>query len=345
MSSYTVSPLQAAALLQVAVQHNQPALLVGQPGIGKSDIVAQLSKALDADVILTHPGLCDPTHAKGLPWPDPATGTAQFLPYGDLHRALNATKRTIWFLDDFGQASQATQASFMQLLLAREVMQRKLPDCVTFVAATNRRADKAGVTGILSAVISRFAMILGLQPSLSDWTQWAYANSVHPLVIAFLQFRPELFNTFEANSEIENYACPRTWYKLSCMLDDVLRLPPELHAAAFCGSVGPAVAGEFAAFTRVYAQLPDPHAVLLSPDTAKIPAATDAKYALALALVSIVTEATLPALGRYAQRWADAGAAELAVRMVKEIAIAKPDLQGTTAYVQLVTGPLARHLS
>jgi hypothetical protein len=59
----------------------------------------------------------------------------------------------------------------MQLILARRVNSFTLPDCVSFVAASNRRQDKAGVTGILEPVKSRFATILEVSPDLDDWTQ------------------------------------------------------------------------------------------------------------------------------------------------------------------------------
>ena len=68
------------------------------------------------------------------------------------------------FLDDLGQAPMSVQAAAMQLILARRINGFKISDKVIFMAATNRREDKAGVTGILEPVKSRFAWIVELVP-------------------------------------------------------------------------------------------------------------------------------------------------------------------------------------
>src|SRR5512146_1594126 len=152
-----VTPSQLQELLSAAIPAREPVLVTGAPGVGKSDIVSQAATAAGAELILSRPAVSDPTDFKGLPWPDKDANSANFLPFGDFHRALNAAVPTVWFLDDLGQSSPAVQAAAMQLLLARRVNGHILPDTVTFVAATNRRTDRAGVSGILEPVKSRFA--------------------------------------------------------------------------------------------------------------------------------------------------------------------------------------------
>jgi MoxR-like ATPase len=156
-------PTDLLLLLSSMIVNRLNLLITGAPGIGKSDLVNQAARAADADLILSHPVVEDPTSAAGLPWI--VDGHARFLPFGMLERAMNATKPTVWFLDDLGQAPAATQASYMQLLLAREVNGHKLSDYVTFVAATNRRTDRAGVSGILEPVKSRFCSIAQSVPA------------------------------------------------------------------------------------------------------------------------------------------------------------------------------------
>jgi len=169
-----LTPSQLTTLLAHTIPAGLPVMVTSPPGCGKSDIVDQATVDAGANMILSHPAVADPTEPKGLPWAD-GKGGATFLPFGELAQALKAKKRTVWFLDDLGQATPAVQASFMQLLLARRVNGHKLPDCVTFVAATNRRVDRAGVSGILEPVKSRFVSIIGLEPNLDDWCQWAFS--------------------------------------------------------------------------------------------------------------------------------------------------------------------------
>ena len=87
-----MKPKDLAELLKRTIPHHLPILVTGAPGVGKSDIVAQACSATGADLILSHPAVSDPTDAKGLPWPIAGTNEATFLPFGELARALKATK-------------------------------------------------------------------------------------------------------------------------------------------------------------------------------------------------------------------------------------------------------------
>ncbi|HYE72078.1 MAG TPA: ATP-binding protein, partial [Blastocatellia bacterium] len=185
----TMKPSQLRQFLASAIKQQLPILITGAPGVGKSDIVASAAQDAQAELIISHPVVSDPTDAKGLPWANKNATEATFLPFGELARALKATKPTVWFLDDLGQASPAVQASFMQLILARRVNGHALPDCITFVAATNRRTDRAGVSGILEPVKSRFASIVPLEADLDDWCAWAIDKQLPVELIAFMRFR------------------------------------------------------------------------------------------------------------------------------------------------------------
>lgn len=176
--SLNVTPAQLNALLVAYLPRNLPVLITGAPGVGKSDIVAQATNQLGFDLVISHPVTEDPTDPKGLPFPAADGTSAHFLPFGNLDKILKATRSTVWFLDDLGQASPAVQAAYMQLLLARRVGEHVLPDCITFVAATNRRTDNAGVSGILDPVISRFATVVNVVPDIQSWSAWAVRNDM-----------------------------------------------------------------------------------------------------------------------------------------------------------------------
>jgi midasin (ATPase involved in ribosome maturation) len=79
-------------LLLKAVPEHLPVLLVGQPGIGKTDIVTAAAAELGADLIVEHPVVSDPTDYKGLPFPT-ADG-AEFLPFGMLKQLISADRLT-----------------------------------------------------------------------------------------------------------------------------------------------------------------------------------------------------------------------------------------------------------
>lgn len=329
---------KAQKLLRTCIQANLPVLLVGAPGVGKTDIVCQAAQGEGYDLIVSHPVVSDPTDAKGLPYPSEDGLTARFLPYGDLARALNATRPTIWFLDDLGQATPAVQAAFMQLLLARRIGEHQLPDCITFVAATNRKADRAGVSGILEPVKSRFVTIISVTPSVEDWTDWALDNGLPGELIAFLRYRPDLLFQPAPTLEIVNSPSSRTWANAARLMQ--AGLDPDIEQEALCGSVGETGATELVSFLNVWRELPSPDSVLLDPLHASIPDSPSVLYALSSALASYANKENFNRVVQYAERLNEAGKGEIAAHLLRDSTRRNAELTGTAAYVEAISGPL-----
>lgn len=336
MELQKITPRQLAQLLAKTIPAHLPILITGMPGIGKTDVVSQATALADADLILSHPAVADPTDAKGLPWPAKENGEATFLPFGELARALKATKPTVWFLDDLGQATPAVQAAYMQLILARRVNGHVLPDCVTFIAATNRRTDRAGVSGILEPVKSRFAAIVELQPNLDDWCNWAFDNEVPATLIAFIRFRSELLANFQPSADLTNSPVPRTWAHLAKI--EALNLPSAIEAAAFAGAVGEAAAVEYIGFRRLAASIGSIDAILLDPSNAPIPTSPSELYATVVGLASKANVKTFSRIAVYADRLAKADRGEFAVFMVRDCTRRDPKIAYTESFVKLNSG-------
>lgn len=336
-------PSELFTFLAEAIRARLPVLITGAPGIGKSDIVAQATADAGADLILSHPAVADPTDAKGLPWISDDGATATFLPFGELARAVRADRPTVWFLDDLGQAPPAVQASYMQLLLARRVNGHKLPDCVSFLAATNRRTDRAGVSGILEPVKSRFTSIVELAPDLDDWTRWALAHDVPAELVAFLRFRPELLCDFEPSADLSNCPLPRTWAHVGRIM--ALDLPETVRHTAVSGAVGEGAATEFLAFLRLFQSLPSIDAILVDPDASDIPDRPGARYAVVTALATKTTVQNFGRIARYAARMMDAGHGEFSALLLRDAIRREPAVQTTADFNRLASGPLGSLIS
>ena len=335
-----MTPQQLKALLTASIAARLPVLVTGAPGAGKSDIVAQAAAAAAADLLISHPVVSDPTDAKGLPWKKEGEDTATFLPFGDLAQALASTEPLVWFVDDLGQAAPAVQAAYMQLILARRVNGHALPDCVTFVAATNRRTDRAGVSGILEPVKSRFATIVELVPDLDQWCSWALDNGIAAEIVAFVRFRPELFNNFEPSADLSNCPLPRTWSHVSRLMD--LDLDADVLAPAICGAVGEGAGAEFIAFLRLWSDLPDIDGILSGKVPPVIPTQPGTLYAVCTALSRRVDVDNFANVAAYAMRLVEAGNGEFAVLLVRDCEQKTPAICNTEAYVRLATGPLGK---
>ena len=343
MATVNLKASQATEFLARYIEARIPVMLTGAPGVGKSSIVETAAKAAGYDLILSHPVVSDPTDAKGLPWPSKDGESASFLPFGDLAQALKATTPTVWFLDDLGQASPAVQASFMQLLLARQVNGHKLPDCVTFIAATNRRTDRAGVSGILTPVLSRFGAIIGIEANVDDWTVWALDAGMPAELVSFMRFRRELlhdFNPQKAN-DMENFPCPRTWEYVGHAMK--MGLPNDLEFAAFAGAVGEGAAIELKGFLSLLkSNLPSIDGILLDPDNAKIPTRPDMLWAVTTALAKKATTLNCGRVFRYAERMFENGSSEFAVLMLKDVTRLEPMTMATPEWAKLCVSPLGQ---
>jgi hypothetical protein len=341
--SVTVTPSQLKVVLTAAIKARVNVLVTGAPGIGKTDIIQQAAKDADADLIVSHPAVEDPTDAKGLPWPGKDGKEATFLPFGNLARAIKAKKLTVWDLEDLGQANPSVQAGYMQLL---KDSAGKLPaQHIVFIASTNRRTDRAGVTGILEPVKSRFGTILELVPDLNDYSTWALANGINFMQVAFLRYRPELLSKFQATADLTNSPMPRTWAAADRI--EKLGLPQDVEAIAISGAVGEGAAGEYLAFRAMAATLPDLDGILRMPMKAAIPDEPNKLYATCMGLARRANAGNFGRLVQYAERmYSEAKRGEFAALLMRDVQRFDEDLsiQHTQAYVQMTLGPIGELL-
>lgn len=331
----TVRPKQLFEILCLAIEHRKRVLVVGSPGIGKTDIVNAAAQAKKAEVLTTHLAVADPTEANGLPWPDAQNDVAKFLLFGHLSTLVKSTKPYVWFLDDFGQASPATQAAHMRPLLDfHTVSGYEIPQHVTIIAATNKRTDRAGVSGVLEPVKSRFDTIVELQPTLDDWCEWAIEANLPPELIAFQRYVGDrLLFKFEATADLTNSPCPRTWAKVGSWLN--AKVPKSLERLIISGAVGSAAAGEFCAFLNTYRDLPDPDEVIALPEKAIVPKEPNQLYAITSALAYRANKKTFANILVYADRLHDQGHAEFGVLLVRDSYLRDKTIQTTPAFLQM----------
>lgn len=270
-------PKELQRFLSFAFTKGEPVLIKGKPGIGKSDIVAKACEDVGYDLIISHPVVSDPTDYKGMPFVDGKE--AKFLPFNELNKLINASKPAVFFLDDLGQASPSVQAACMQLLLARRINEFKVSDKVTFVAATNRKEDKAGVSGILEPVKSRFASIVELNVHTDDWCEWAIGNNMPHELISFLRFRPDMLDKDTvASKDIVNTHSPRTVAALGRLQNK--GLPVDLRYEVFKGATGEGFAVEYLAYLKLYTQLPTFEDIIDDPTGINVPTDPAMLYAL-----------------------------------------------------------------
>lgn len=339
-----MKPSELLITLKAAIMDLAAILITGAPGCGKTDIGIQA--ALDcgiaeANIVVSHPVVDDPTDVKGFPMR--VKDEMTFAPIGDIKTVLDATEPTLWFIDDIGQALPSMQAAYMRPLLTRKIGNRPIPDCVSVIAATNRRADKAGVSGILEPVKSRFVSIVELQADIQAWSAWAYSKKVPTDLIAFLRLRSDLLSAFTPTADMTNSPSPRTWANLARI--ERWNLPREIQHEAMAGAVGEGAATEYLAFKKMVASMVSIDAILADPTGAKMPSNPSECYAVSTGLAARANDKTIARIGTYANRLANADKGEFAALIIRDSIRRVPAIANTKEYVQLMCGPLGSLIS
>ena len=262
MSDRTLTPSKAKNALQFAMRKKRPIFLWGPPGIGKSDIVAQITANLPNSYLIDiRLSLWEPTDIKGIPYFDANAGKMVWGAPAELPDEAMAAEydHIVLFLDEMNSAAPAVQAAAYQLILNRRVGQYRLPKNVIIVAAGNREADK-GVTYRMPAPLANRFVHLEMGVNFDDWFTWAVNNKVHQDVVGYLQFAKQDLYDFDPKSSSRSFATPRSWSFVSELLDE--QLDDGTTTDLVAGAVGEGLAVKFMAHRKVAANMPDPSEIL-----------------------------------------------------------------------------------
>ncbi len=260
--------------------HHTPVMLWGPPGVGKSQMVAQIAARHGVPVIDIRLSQMEPTDLRGIPfrvndlvdWAIPA-----LLPDVTRHGPTG-----ILFLDEITSAAPTVSASAYQLILDRRLGEYRVPPGWAIVAAGNRQGDR-GVTYSMPAPLANRFSHFEVETHLDDWVSWAYANGIDERVIAFLRFRPELLFDFDPAHNPVAFPSPRSWEFAHRALQK-FGDRPDVLLGSLQACVGPAAGIELKAFIDNLDNLPDIDAIVAGRGV-PVPKETDLQYAVATALV------------------------------------------------------------
>ena len=289
--------------------HHTPVMLWGPPGVGKSDMVAQVAVKHGVRVIDIRLSQMEPTDLRGIPfrvgdlveWAVPA-----LLPEVARHGESG-----ILFLDEITSAAPTVSAAAYQLILDRRLGAYQVPPGWAIFAAGNRQGDR-GVTYTMPAPLANRFAHFEVDTHLDDWVAWAYANGIDERVIAFLRFRPELLFDFDPAHNPVAFPSPRSWEFAHRALQK-FGDHRELLLGSLQACVGPSAGIELKAFVDNLDHMPDIDAILRGEE-ANVPKEIDLQYAVASALVGRAIRAKangklgetcghiLDYAGRFAQR-------------------------------------------
>ncbi|MCQ2136586.1 MAG: AAA family ATPase, partial [Bacteroidales bacterium] len=157
-------------------------MLVGNHGIGKSEILTEFYSKKGMKVVPLFLGQMDPGDLIGLPHKNEKTSRTEFLP--PYWFPIDG-KPIVLFLDELNRARPETLNAIFDLCLNRCLAGRSLPEGSRVISAVNA-GDQYQLTDLDPALVSRFNIVT-FKPTVQEWMLWAKKNDLDERVISFIQ--------------------------------------------------------------------------------------------------------------------------------------------------------------
>ena len=271
---------QAISMVTKFIKARIVPLVVGSPGIGKSQIIHQIAKEYKLKIIDLRLSQCDPVDLLG--FPQIVNGKAGYVPMETFPIEGDAVPAGyngwLLFLDELNAAPPAVQAAAYKLILDRMVGNHRLHKNVAICAAGNLDTDNAIVQPMSTALQSRMAH-MELAVDVKEWIEWATTNGIDHRITSYIQFKPGNLYTFNPDHTDKTYACPRTWE----FANEVLKesdVGDKDTMPMLTGTISEGVAREFLGFCRIYQDLPKIEQIISNPDSIKVPDEPSILYAM-----------------------------------------------------------------
>lgn len=351
-ADYTITPQQLHKALYTLVQLQQPVMVWGEPGVGKSVIAQQVAAHLGMEYHDIRALLLDPVDLRGIPWRDRDTGQTRwappsFLPYS------GSKKRHLLNLDELPNTTMMVQAALYQLILDRSIGDYVLPPGASVIACGNRVEHRGGAHRMLAPLANRFTH-LNVKVDVDDWLEWAAGGGVPKNgnlpkpnlkklkkekekgfricteIMFYMQLRPDALSQFDPRQKADAFATPRSWEMVSDYYTAGGSGDDTVDLAVYAGTIGEGAAVDFAAFLDIWRNLPHPRTVFADPDNCQIPSDSSVVIALCGALAHAVTPDLMQPLTRFANRLR----IELGAFLIDQVARMKPECTRTSAYVR-----------
>jgi hypothetical protein len=330
-----ITPKDAIQGLRRLFRADKVPMLVGSPGIGKSDIINNLAKDVNLEVRDLRLSQADPTDLLGFPTHDGFRmnyAPPSLFPLEGIDKIPEGKKGWLIFLDEMNSATPNLQSAAYKIVLDRKVGEYNLHPNTWVVCAGNKMTDKAVVNRLSTAMQSRL-IHLNLVTSHTDWLDWANSNGIDHRVISFIKFRPERLHTFDPNHNDNTFACPRTWSFLS----DIVKHSKTfdyVDYALMSGTVGQGPATEFKAYCDIYALLPTIEEMLSNPSGVKIPGNNDPdrQYAVTTLISHNMNVDNIAALLQVTKKLPP----EMQLLTLKDVYSRTPDLKGHPLIIKWV---------
>jgi len=310
----TINLSQAANLI-ATVGHTNTCLLRGQPGVGKSSILKELSRQFP-DYHIAYID-CQQLDLGDLAMPvvDRENMTTSYAPNVRFGLGRDQKKPVMIMLDELGKTSKPVLNMLLPVILERRLGDVPLPTGSIVFGTTNLDSDGVG-DNLPAHAANRMTVVRVANPTCDEWLTWAAVNDIAPEIMAFAKQFPQVFDCYvdledgDTNHFIFNprkgqtkaFCSPRSLEKASNLVKARASLGDAL-LPALAGTIGEPAARDMEALIHLADQIPSFEAVCKNPDTTKLPEGVGAVFLMSFMLAGRATQGTLDAVMTYINRW------------------------------------------
>ena len=241
----------------------RPVLLMGPPGVGKTQIMEQIAAETGVGLVaytITHHTR---QSAVGLPFIEKRTyGGEEFSVteytmseiLASVYRLMENTglKEGILFLDEINCVSETLSPMMLQFLQCKTFGNQKLPEGWLIAAAGNPPEYNRSVREFDVVTLDRVKRI-DVSEDFAVWKEYARRKGLHGAVVSYLDIKKENFYRVETTQDGLQFATARGWEDLS----ELLCAYETLGLAAGREVIGqyiqlPRIARDFANYLELY---------------------------------------------------------------------------------------------
>ena len=207
----------------------RPLLLIGPPGIGKTQIMEQIARECHVGLVaytITHHTR---QSAVGLPFIKEKEFGGQTYSVTEytmseiiaaVYEKIEQTgmKEGILFIDEINCVSETLAPTMLQFLQCKTFGNQKVPEGWIIVAAGNPPEYNKSVREFDVVTLDRIKRIT-VEADFSVWKEYAYEAGIHNAIISYLELRKENFYRVETTVDGKLFATARGWEDLSQLID------------------------------------------------------------------------------------------------------------------------------